>query len=86
MRGTFWDGLVNVFGVDNQTGFARSAYDNVGIQYGLNALNAGDITTDEFLDINEKIGGLDIDGHLVPQPERGRPEGHRGRLRAPAAW
>src|SRR5262245_16017218 len=67
VRGTFWDGQVNVFGRDPRTGFARSAYDNVGIQYGLNALNAGDITKTEFLDINEKIGGLDIDGNLIPQ-------------------
>ena len=71
VRGTFWDGLVNVFGVDNQTGFARSAYDNVGIQYGLTALNAGDISVDEFLDINEKIGGLDIDGRRVPSRSEG---------------
>ena len=71
IRGTFWDGQVNVFGVDNQTGFARSAYDNTGIQYGLNALNAGDITTAEFLDINEKVGGLDIDGHIVPRRSEG---------------
>ena len=71
IRGTFWDGQVNVFGVDNQTGFARSAYDNTGIQYGLNALNTGDITTAEFLDINEKVGGLDIDGHIVPRRSEG---------------
>src|SRR5262249_51321292 len=71
IRGTFWDGQATVFGIDNQTGFARSAYDNTGIQYGLNALNAGDITTTEFLGLNEKVGGLDIDGHIVP----GRSEG-----------
>jgi hypothetical protein len=71
VRGTFWDGQVNVFGVDNQTGFARSAYDNVGIQYGLAALNSGDITVDEFLDINDNAGGLDIDGHIVPARSQG---------------
>jgi hypothetical protein len=70
-RGTFWDGLVNVFGVDNQTGFARSAYDNVGIEYGLEALNAGQITADEFLDINAHVGGLDIDGNIVPRRSQG---------------
>jgi hypothetical protein len=71
IRGTFWDGQATVFGIDNQTGFARSPYDNTGIQYGLNALNSGDISTTEFLDINEKVAGLDIDGHIVP----GRSEG-----------
>src|SRR5439155_12464529 len=64
-RGTYWDGNVNTFGRDPATGFARSPYDNVGIQYGLNALNSGGITKAEFLDLNEKIGGLDIDGNYV---------------------
>jgi hypothetical protein len=71
VRATFFDGLVNAFGIDRQTGFARSAYDNVGVQYGLNALNAGLISKTEFLDLNEKIGGLDIDGNPVPQRTAG---------------
>ena len=66
-RGTFWDGIINAFGKDPVTGFARSAYDNVGIQYGLNALNQGEITVDEFLDLNENVGGLDVDANFVPQ-------------------
>jgi hypothetical protein len=66
-RGSFWDGIINAFGVDPATGFARSGYDNVGIQYGLNALNQGEITVDEFLDINENAGGFDVDGNFVPQ-------------------
>jgi hypothetical protein len=70
-RGTYWDGLVNVFGIDRRTGFAPSAYDNVGVQYGLRALDAGDITKAEFLDLNEKIGGLDLDGAIVPRRSRG---------------
>jgi Tannase-like family of unknown function (DUF6351) len=65
-RGDFWTGMVNVFGIDPHTGFARSGYDNVGVQYGLRALNAGGITPEEFLDLNAKIGGLDVDGHNVP--------------------
>src|SRR5439155_275545 len=75
VRATFWDGQVNVFGIDTHTGVARSAYDNVGIQYGLDALNAGDITKQEFLDLNAKIGGLDIDGNIVPQRTEGSLEG-----------
>lgn len=66
-RGSFTDGMVNVFGIDPQTGFARTVFDNVGVQYGLNAVNKGDITVDEFLDLNEKIGGLDVDGNYIPQ-------------------
>ena len=44
-----------VYGRDPKTGFARKTVDNVGIQYGLGALNAGKISVDEFLDLNAKI-------------------------------
>jgi Tannase-like family of unknown function (DUF6351) len=71
IRATIWDGQVNVFGRDPDTGFARSAYDNVGVQYGLNALNAGQITKEEFLDLNDRIGGLDVDGNIVPERSLG---------------
>ena len=36
-----YDHAVNVYGRDPETGFARRPLDNVGIQYGLKALNAG---------------------------------------------
>src|SRR6267143_1686786 len=70
-RGTLQDGYVNSLGINPATGFARQPYDNVGVQYGLAALNSGDITKAEFLDLNEKIGGLDIDGNFIA----GRSEG-----------
>ncbi len=57
---------INVYGTDPDTGFARRPLDNVGIQYGLAALNAGTITVDQFLDLNEKIGGYDVDARIVP--------------------
>jgi Tannase-like family of unknown function (DUF6351) len=72
-RGTYWDGNVNSFGRDPSNGFARSPYDNIGVQYGLKALNSGGITKAEFLDLNEKIGGLDIDGNSVPHRSVGDP-------------
>lgn len=62
-----YDHAVNVYGRDPATGFARRPIDNVGVQYGLGALNAGNITIDQFLDINEKVGGYDVDAHFVPQ-------------------
>jgi Tannase-like family of unknown function (DUF6351) len=37
--------------------------DNVGIQYGLKALLAGAITPEEFVTLNEKIGGTDTDSN-----------------------
>jgi hypothetical protein len=64
-RATTWDHNVNTLGRD-ANGFARRPLDNVGIQYGLAALNAGQITKAQFLDLNERIGGMDIDGHFVP--------------------
>ena len=64
-RCDLWDHSVNVYGRDQKTGFARRPLDNIGIQYGLGAFNAGKITVAQFLDINEKIGGFDIDGTMV---------------------
>jgi hypothetical protein len=66
-RCDMWDHSVNIYGRDPKTGFARRPLDNVGIQYGLAALNAGKITKEQFLDLNEKIGGFDIDGNMVPE-------------------
>ena len=67
-RCTVWESNVAVTGTDPETGFARPGYDNEGIQYGLDALNAGDITPDQFLDLNAAIGGFTDDG--VPGPDR----------------
>jgi hypothetical protein len=64
-RATIWDNMVNIFGIDNATGFARVSYDNVGVQYGLKALNDGVISKQEFLDLNERIGGYSVDGDNV---------------------
>lgn len=66
-RCSIYDGMRNVFGekdypeVETQREFAKSPHDNVGVQYGLLALNAGEIDKELFLDLNEKIGGWDID-------------------------
>ena len=64
-RCTYQDNLVNVFGRDPKTGFARRPFDNVGIQYGLKAFNEGKITFEQFVDLNTRIGGHDIDGNVV---------------------
>lgn len=62
-----YDHTVNVYGRDPDTGFARRPLDNVGIQYGLASLDAGTISVDQFLELNEKVGGFDSDANLVPQ-------------------
>ncbi len=64
-RCTMQEMRANIYGRDPQTGFARKPQDNVGWQYGLAALNSGAISVDEFLELNEKIGGNDIDGNFV---------------------
>lgn len=40
--------------------------DNVGVQYGLNALKSGAISAEEFVTLNEIIGGSDVDSNLTP--------------------
>jgi hypothetical protein len=42
-------------------GFAGIPFSNTGVQYGLGALQQGLITAEQFVDLNEKIGGLDLD-------------------------
>lgn len=67
-RATIYDHTVNVYGRHPETGFARRPLDNVGVQYGLGALNDGVIDVGQFLDLNDGIGGMDMD--FRPQSER----------------
>jgi hypothetical protein len=53
---TYWDNQKRVYGTD-ENGLARRTYDNVGVQYGLAALKRRQITIEEFLDLNDRIGG-----------------------------
>ena len=66
-RPTVFDWQRNAYGLDPATGFARRPVDNVGVQYGLQALNSGAITTTQFLDLNQGIGGYDIDDNYIAQ-------------------
>lgn len=54
---------VNLLGKRAGTQEARRPIDNIGVQYGLAALNSGAISVKEFLDLNEKVGGYDGDGN-----------------------
>jgi hypothetical protein len=58
--------LVNIYGTDAQ-GFGRSGWDNVGVQYGLQALVDGVITPAEFLDLNAKVGSWKEPGQMVTE-------------------
>ena len=73
IRCTYQDNLVQIFGKDPKTGAARNPFDNVGVQYGLNALNAGKITFAQFVDLNTRIGGHDADGKIVAKRQVGDP-------------
>jgi hypothetical protein len=77
-RCTFWDYMINVFGPRPQSewgpaertvgrGFANLPLGGVGVQYGLKSFLQGELSTDQFLDVNAKIGGLDIDRRPIPQ-------------------
>ena len=73
VRGTVYDAAKNVYGVNPTTGFALRPFDNVGVQYGLAALNAGVITPTQFLDLNESVGGFDQDANFVATRSAGDP-------------
>lgn len=74
VRCSIYDGMRNIFGekafpdINSTREFAVSPHDNVGVQYGLAALNAGLIDKALFLDLNEQFGGWDID--FTPTPQR----------------
>ena len=59
--------IVNQLGVDPATGFPNSPLDNVGVQYGLAALDSGTITPAQFATLNADIGGMNYAGVEVPQ-------------------
>ncbi len=73
-RPTVFDAAVDIYGRDPDTGFARRPFDNVGVQYGLAALNAGVIDKAQFLALNQAIGGYDADANYVAARSRGDPD------------
>ena len=77
IRATVYDHTVNVYGVDPSTGFAARPLDNYGVQYALDVLNQGQITTAQFLSLNRDVGGYDADLNHVPQRHRANPTAAR---------
>ncbi len=67
VRTSIWDQTQTVYGF-TADGRVRRPIGNTGVQYGLQALNAGMISAGQFLDLNERIGGLDQD--LNPTADR----------------
>lgn len=77
VRCDIYSNAIHSFGRDPKTGLAYRPLDNVGIQYGLNAFNNGKISVQQFLDLNESIGGYDEDGQIVSTRMNADPEGLR---------
>lgn len=71
---THWDDALQVYGVDDD-GFARVPWDNVGVQYGLGALTDGEISPEQFLDLNARVGTWKESADMVPHGDvTGRPD------------
>ena len=77
VRCSILDAMINVLGPRPESvwssmerragkGFAGQPFGNVGLQYGLHAWKQGLITTAQFIDLNAKIGGDDIDMDFTP--------------------
>lgn len=58
--------VVNIYGVGSD-GFANSTWDNVGVQYGLGALVDGDITPEQFLNLNANAGSWKNEPDMVQE-------------------
>jgi hypothetical protein len=73
-----WDNSISIWGaVPTAANQARSTADNTGIQYGLKALASGAISAEEFVALNEKIGGFDADTNPAPGRSVANPDALR---------
>ena len=66
VRCTAQDYMVNIWGRRDEDGFAKRAGSNIGLQYALKGVLNGDVSPEQFVDLNEEIGSLNIDGVRVP--------------------
>ncbi|MGI9602449.1 MAG: DUF6351 family protein, partial [Acidimicrobiales bacterium] len=67
LRCTAWDTNRNILGDVEPGEAAPSVFDNEGVQYGLAGLNDGVVTVEQFLTVNEAVGGYDPDGGFVSE-------------------
>ncbi len=70
VRATVYDHTVNVYGTVPGSRIAQRPLDNLGVQYGLSAFNAGIISSEQFIALNRDIGGFDRDMNHVPERHR----------------
>jgi hypothetical protein len=62
IRCDIYQAVKTQMGVDPATGQPARAWDNIGLQYGLTAFQAGKISAEQFVVLNEKAGGYDNNG------------------------
>lgn len=74
IRCTLYDNVVNEVGKDPKTGHAYRLLDNVGVQYGLTAFTQGRISAEQFVNLNEQIGGFDENGKITSERTEADPE------------
>ena len=63
---THFADIVNIVGRGSD-GYARRYWDNVGVQYGLQAVASGQITPDEFLKLNAVVGGWKAQPDMIQE-------------------
>ncbi|NQY38258.1 MAG: hypothetical protein HRT37_25650 [Alteromonadaceae bacterium] len=63
---TFYQDSVNIYGM-NEDGYANRSWDNIGVQYGLKALVDGNITPEEFLDLNWNVGSWKQEADFIQE-------------------
>jgi hypothetical protein len=78
VRCTIPEYAISTWGATPGTHVAPRTNDNLGLQYGLKALAAGQIGAEEFVSLNEKIGGSDVD--MKPTAQRMVADDHALRI------
>ncbi len=64
-RCSAWDWATSIFGKAADGIRSFETRDNTGVQYGLKALLSGAISGEEFVTLNEIVGGIDKDANFV---------------------
>ena len=63
---SYFEDLKQYFGTDD-AGYARIPWDNVGVQYGLRALQRGQIDAGQFLRLNASVGSWKAPADMLPE-------------------
>jgi hypothetical protein len=81
LRMTLYDHGSNIYGQDplslSERAMIMRPLDNVGVQYGLEALSGGIISPQQFVELNSGIGGFDENLDHVPTRHRAGPAATR---------